>query len=96
LATELFISGGNPSGILARSWQDSQRDPAANLARILARKQKSLPPKSWRDPAVNLAKILAGKQKSLGPKSRQDANPNHAKILRKKKLFSIHIEASLM
>ena len=67
----------------------SRRDPAVNLAKILARKlakilagkQKSRWPKSRWDPASNLASILAEKQKSRRPKSQRDPVANLTKIL---------------
>ena len=70
LAAGIFLPSRNLAGIPARFspgseiflWSKSRWDPAANLAKILAEKQKSRRPKSRLDPAANLAKILAGKQ----------------------------------
>ena len=81
LASGIFLPGGNLARKRNSRRPKSRRDPAANLAKILAGKQKSRHPKSRRDPAANLTKILAGKQNSRRPKSRQDPAANLSKIL---------------
>ena len=81
----------DPGKILTwkKSWRPtSRRDPAANLAKILAGKQKSLWIKSLCYLTTNLAKILAGKQKFWWSKSRFNSTANLAKILAEKQIHS--------
>jgi len=66
LAGSCTDHGGNPHGILVKfsllGFFILSANPAANLGKILARKEKSRGPKRRQDPTSNLAKIFAEKQ----------------------------------